>query len=161
MDQPSDMYTPYAGGHCLLYIMFPAEYPECPPEVRFVTPIRHCNVNAYGRVCHSILDRNYTSDTTVLSIMECIYGLLLNPDYDDPLDSTLALEFYEASGIYEDSIRRHVNRHAGGRTREQLRQCLMEGGDIGAPTGASSSDTPAASSSNRVFSLGDKVSCRD
>merc|ERR1712134_78381 len=93
--------TPYQKGTWLLSCQFSQGYPEQPPEIRFVTPIRHCNVNSYGRICHSILDRNYTTDTTVLSIMHCIYGLLLNPDYEDPLDSTLALEFYEASGVYE------------------------------------------------------------
>mmetsp|Transcript_105211 Transcript_105211/g.183004 ORF Transcript_105211/g.183004 Transcript_105211/m.183004 type:complete len:1936 (+) Transcript_105211:74-5881(+) len=122
--------TPYAGGLWVLYCLLPPNYPDCPPEIRFVTPIRHCNVNVYGRVCHSILDRNYTCDTTVLTIMHCIYGLLLNPDYDDPLDSTLALEFYEASGLYENSIMAHVSRHAGGRDREDLRRRLMEGDDI-------------------------------
>ena len=32
--------------------------------------------------------------------MECVYGLLLTPDYDDPLDSTLVLEFYQGSGTF-------------------------------------------------------------
>jgi len=119
--------TPYQGGLWLLYCNLPSDYPECPPQIRFVTPMRHCNVNVYGRVCHSILDRNYTVDTTILSILHCIYGLLLNPDYDDPLDSTLALEYYAASGVYEDTIRRHVQRFASGRTRAQVRMSLLEG----------------------------------
>jgi ubiquitin-protein ligase len=139
--------TPYQGGLWVLYCHLSAEYPECPPNIRFVTPIRHCNVNAYGRVCHSILDRNYTADTTVQSIMHCIYGLLLNPDYEDPLDSTLALEFYEASGVYEDSIRRHVDRHAANRSREALRDCLMTG--------------EALCSARTGFEVGQRVSVRD
>merc|ERR1712224_618865 len=96
----------------------PEQWPEQSPEIRFVTPIRHCNVNPHGRVCHSILDRNYTQDTSIQSILNCLFGLLLNPVYEDPLDSTLALQFYEASGVYEDSIRRHVARHAS-RSREE------------------------------------------
>eukprot|EP00930_Biecheleria_cincta_P063472 TRINITY_DN4900_c1_g1_i1.p1 TRINITY_DN4900_c1_g1~~TRINITY_DN4900_c1_g1_i1.p1 ORF type:complete len:1840 (+),score=271.72 TRINITY_DN4900_c1_g1_i1:43-5562(+) len=117
--------TPYQGGVWLLSCSLPSDFPDGPPEVRFVTPIRHCNVNAHGRVCHSIFDRNYTTDTTVLSIFHCIFGLLLNPEYEDPLDSTLALEFYEASGIYEDSIRRHTAKHAS-RSREQWRKILEQ-----------------------------------
>jgi len=117
--------TPYQGGAWLLSCHFPCNYPNLPPEVRFVTPIRHCNVNAYGRICHSILERNYTADTSVLAIVQCIFGLLLNPDYDDPLDSTLALEFYQGSGTYEDSIRCHVAKHAN-RTRAEWSKLLEE-----------------------------------
>ena len=51
----------------------------------------HCNVNAHGKICHSIFDRNYSSDTTVGTLLEHVYGLLLTPDKHDPLDSTLAL----------------------------------------------------------------------
>jgi len=51
-----------------------------------------------GRICHSIFDRNYTPATSVRVMIDCIYGLLLNPDVSDPLDSTLALDFYAATG---------------------------------------------------------------
>jgi len=128
--------TPYQGGVWLVSCQLPSEYPDVAPVIRFVTPIRHCNINAYGRVCHSIFDRNYTSDTTVLEILHCIYGLLLNPDYEDPLDSTLALEFYEASGVYEDSIRRHVEQHAH-RSRAAWRQHLEDNDEEATVTAAS------------------------
>jgi len=104
--------TPYAGGVWLLYVQFPEEYPEAAPQIRFITPIRHCNINCYGRICHSILDRNYTIDASILTILQCVYGLLLTPDVSDPLDSTLALSFYDDSGLYETSIINHVKRHA-------------------------------------------------
>lgn len=42
--------TPYSGGCWMLSIFFPARYPSVAPEIRFVTPIRHCNINAHGRV---------------------------------------------------------------------------------------------------------------
>ena len=79
--------SPYEGGTWLLFARFPPEFPVLPPEMRFVTPILHCNVNCYGKICHSILDRNWTSDTTMKDVFNCIYGLLLTPDTDDPLDT--------------------------------------------------------------------------
>ena len=82
--------TPYTGGVWLLYIIFPAEFPVEPPEIRFITPIKHCNINQHGRVCHSILGRNWTRETKVRNLLESLYGLLLSPDVDDPLDSSLA-----------------------------------------------------------------------
>ena len=72
---------------------FPLDYPQKPPELRFLTPIYHCNINSQGRVCHSILDRNYTPDTRVKQIFDCIYGLLMTPEPDDPLDNTIASEY--------------------------------------------------------------------
>lgn len=77
-----------------------------------MTPIRHCNINQHGRICHSVLDRNWTSDTTMRRVFECIFGLLLSPDTADPLDSTLALSFYEADGSYEAAILAHTKLHA-------------------------------------------------
>ena len=90
----------YRGGAFLLYVRFPGSYPAQPPVVRFVTPIRHCNINSYGKVCHSVLDRNWSPDTPVRMVLDCVYGLLLSPDYDDPLDSALALLFFQGSGAY-------------------------------------------------------------
>jgi len=104
--------TPYQNGTWLIYVQFPQTYPSVPPIIRFVTPIKHCNINNYGRVCHSILDRNYTPATTILLILQCIYGLLLNPDISDPLDTNLAMMFYEATGQYETQIMEHVNKYA-------------------------------------------------
>ena len=50
--------TPYAGGTWRARFRFPGDFPRSPPECRFVTPIRHANINTSGRVCHSIFDRN-------------------------------------------------------------------------------------------------------
>ena len=77
--------TPYVNGTWLLTMEFPTNFPRSPPHVRFVTKILHCNINSYGRVCHSILDRNWSSETRVKTVLDCIYGLLLAPDVDDPL----------------------------------------------------------------------------
>lgn len=104
--------TPYQNGTWLAYIQFPQTYPYIPPNIRFVTPIKHCNINNYGRVCHSILDRNYTPNIKVSLILQCIYGLLLNPDIVDPLDTNLALLYYEANGLYEAQIMEYVNKYA-------------------------------------------------
>lgn len=41
-----------------------------------------------------------------------MYGLLLYPDHDDPLDSTLTLQMYDSNGEYEAAIIEHVKAHA-------------------------------------------------
>lgn len=64
-----------------------------PPEVRFITPIYHCNMNQQGRICHSVFDRNYSPALTFRQIIDCVYGLILTPEPEDPLDNVIA-SFY-------------------------------------------------------------------
>jgi len=111
--------TPYHKGVWMMTIEFPENFPRAPPNVRFVTRILHCNINSYGRVCHSILDRNWSSTTSIKSVLDNIYGLLLVPDVDDPLDSTLALARADDSGAYEGTIIAHTQRYAFGKTMDE------------------------------------------
>lgn len=37
-------------------------------------------MNSHGRICHSILERNYLVDTKMKDIFDCIFGLLLTPE---------------------------------------------------------------------------------
>ena len=119
---PSD--SVYQKGTWLAYIQFPSTYPQICPNIRFVTPIKNCNVNSYGKICHSILDRNYTPSVKISLILECIYGLLLNPEVSDPLDTNLAMLYYEANGQYEAEIMKHVNKYAL-KSREQWKKELV------------------------------------
>ena len=79
--QPPD--STYTGGTYLLYLDMDEYYPRSPPKARFVTPILHPNINKHGRICHSILDRDWTSDTTLVSLLNVIWSLLLVPNKDD------------------------------------------------------------------------------
>jgi len=116
----------YSGGTWLLYAEFPPDYPLRAPEIRFITPIRHSNVNQYGKICHSIFTRNWTADTSIQTVLNCIYGLMLNPDTDDPLDTTLALSFFSATGDYEAKIMAHVQQFAVQKDRLAWRQEFQE-----------------------------------
>ena len=104
--------SPDADGAWILAISFPEEYPLRSPEIRFITPILHCNVNSHGKICHSIFDRNYNADTSMTTMLSCVYGLLLTPDKHDPVDSTLALSANNDSGEYEGAIMAHCLIHA-------------------------------------------------
>ena len=82
--------TPYEGGIFELFIEFINEYPAKPPNIRFITPIYHCNINSSGRICHTILDRFYAPGVRVGDIFNHVYGLLSSPEEQDPLDSVKA-----------------------------------------------------------------------
>ncbi|XP_011404196.2 PREDICTED: uncharacterized protein LOC105312898 [Amphimedon queenslandica] len=89
----------YSGGVFALSVQFPKKYPFTQPEIRFLTPIYHCNVSgSSGRICHAILGESYTPSTSMREILSYIYGLLMCPDIDTPLDSALAGEYGYQSG---------------------------------------------------------------
>ena len=47
-------------------------------------------------------------DVTVRRLLDCIYGLLLSPQIDDPLNSNLALLYY----VRSDTQNRHIAEHS-------------------------------------------------
>jgi ubiquitin-protein ligase len=81
----------YADGTFLLYLEMGEDYPAFAPKARFITPVYHPNINRHGRICHSILDRNWTVDTTNKDVLDTIYSLLLVPEFSDPMQVTLLL----------------------------------------------------------------------
>ncbi|XP_051741704.1 uncharacterized protein LOC127508105 isoform X1 [Ctenopharyngodon idella] len=104
--------TPYEDGVFELYCEFGPEYPVKPPLVRFVTPVYHCNVNNVGRICHNVFDRNYSAHVTMREILDAIFGLLIAPEPEDPLDSILAEEFQSNKHKYEEEAKKSTKMYA-------------------------------------------------
>lgn len=71
----------YSTGTFVIYLHMEEDYPAFPPQCRFTTSVYHPNINRHGKVCHSILDRNWTSDTTNLQLINTVYSLLLVPEF--------------------------------------------------------------------------------
>lgn len=117
--------TPYAGGVFHLWCRFGEEYPASAPEVRFRTAIHHCNINSTGKVCHSVFDRNWTTDMSMRQVFDCVYGLLLAPEPDDPLDSVLAAQYYEDRAAY-DAAAQQVTRQYAKQSVAELRNRLLD-----------------------------------
>uniref|UniRef100_A0A0G4HFP5 UBC core domain-containing protein n=1 Tax=Chromera velia CCMP2878 TaxID=1169474 RepID=A0A0G4HFP5_9ALVE len=140
--------TPYGGGNWLCYVSFPPDFPARAPEVRFVTPILHCNVNRHGRICHAVLDRDWVASTSIRTVLDCVFGLLLTPDASDPLDSDLALKFYDDSGEYEATVTQHVALHAS-KSLESWEAELT-------PSGSSAQAAAAAGTEDEVMGVGEE-----
>ncbi|CAL8331903.1 unnamed protein product [Lota lota] len=106
MQGPPD--TPYENGIFELYCQFGPDYPVKPPTLRFVTSIYHCNINNSGRICHNIFDRGYNAHISMKDILDAVYGLLIAPEAEDPLDSILAEQFLSSKEKYEQEAKDHT-----------------------------------------------------
>ena len=106
--------TPYADGCFEILVRFSADYPRRPPELRFVTPILHCNIsNPGGRVCHQLLERlSWTVDTSMTDLLNAVTGLLITPEPDHPLNTELAECYHMDKTTYFTRARDHCCKHA-------------------------------------------------
>jgi len=98
---PDDPQSPYCGGTWRLMIRFLDDYPNRAPDVYFVTPILHLNVDKQGKVCHSALDREYMPSAPITHLLACIVSLLIAPDPQHPFNSALAQVYWESVKQYE------------------------------------------------------------
>ncbi|KAJ7908688.1 ubiquitin-conjugating enzyme/RWD-like protein [Mycena leptocephala] len=120
-----DDNCPYKGGTFLLTCDLPVGYPRDPPEVRFVTFIMHPNVSKQGKVCIAELGRLWSSDITLKEIFSLVYGTLLTPDLENPLEIQASLKYYEDDGTYALAVAKAIATHAS-KTRAQWREELGE-----------------------------------
>ena len=113
--------TPYEGGVFRLYVEFTKDYPNNPPNIRFITPIYHCNINSAGRICHKVLDRFYSPEKKIKEILGHVYGLLLEATPDDPLDSYKADLLRTDKQEYDKQTRTFTQLHMREKTRTDIR----------------------------------------
>ena len=95
----------YEGYKFNLDIKLSHDYPYSPIGVKFITPIRHVNINTHGDICLDILKHNWTPSQNIQSIMLSIYILLSEPNIEDPLNSDLAKLYRTNKQEYENSIK--------------------------------------------------------
>jgi len=120
--------TPYEGGTFDFYISFGELYPAKAPEMRFITPIYHSSITHNGKICHPIFNMKYTTDTSIRTILNYVYSLLLMQDFDDymvsNLDITLSFDMQQFRVKAKETTQRYAIR---GKTKEQLvREIIVE-----------------------------------
>jgi ubiquitin-protein ligase len=57
-------------------------------------------MNSQGRICHSVFDRNYSPALSFRQIIDCVYGLILTPEPEDPLDNVIASYYLSDYQVY-------------------------------------------------------------
>ncbi|KAK8024434.1 hypothetical protein PG993_012500 [Apiospora rasikravindrae] len=116
--------TPYSGGTFLLCIHVDEGYPSIAPVSRFITKIWHPNVGMHGRVCHSILDCDWSSDISMTNILNSVYALLFQPEHNDAVNTTATLKMHHDKSRFETEVQANVRVYAT-KSREEWRRALL------------------------------------
>ena len=113
--------TSYRGGLFYLSINFPEDYPKKAPEVCFITPIYHVNVNPkaptfegaenLGHVCISTLNW-WKPEYTMREVLTNIFALFYMGNPDSPYGLDRADEFRNNRSLYEEKIKKFTKKYA-------------------------------------------------
>ncbi len=118
IEAPADSI--YAGGKFGLVVTLPQDYPFKPPQVNFATRIYHPNVtnDNVGNICLGILKvENWKPASRLLSVLEAIRSLLIEPQPDDPLEARIADEYRRDRKEFDKNAKSYVQRYAKGAVR--------------------------------------------
>uniref|UniRef100_A0A8C2RVT7 Ubiquitin-conjugating enzyme E2 T n=1 Tax=Capra hircus TaxID=9925 RepID=A0A8C2RVT7_CAPHI len=81
--------TPYEKGVFKLEVHIPERYPFEPPQIRFLTPIYHPNIDAAGRICLDVLKLPpkgaWRPSLNIATLLTSVQQLMAEPNPDDPL----------------------------------------------------------------------------
>ena len=113
---PSD--TSFRGGLFYLKIIFPKNYPNERPEVLFITPIYHVNVNhikqkgcPLGHICISTL--NYWQDQyKIREVLSNIFALFYLGNPESPYGLDRQSELMNNRPLFEEKIRYFTQKYA-------------------------------------------------
>ncbi|KAI4343847.1 hypothetical protein L6164_011148 [Bauhinia variegata] len=100
--------TPWDGGTFKLTLQITEDYPNKPPNVRFVSRMFHPNIYADGSICLDILQNQWSPIYDVAAILTSIQSLLCDPNPNSPANSEAARLFSENKRDYNRRVREIV-----------------------------------------------------
>jgi len=108
--------TVYAKGVFILKIQIPERYPFQPPNVTFVTPIYHPNIDNGGRICLDILNLPpkgaWQPSLNIATVLTSIGLLLSEPNPDDGLMAEISREFKYNRQVFDINARLWTEKYA-------------------------------------------------
>eukprot|EP01067_Filipodium_phascolosomae_P001164 Filipodium_phascolosomae@DN1804_c0_g2_i1.p1 len=98
--------TPYEGGHFIINIKIPSDYPYNPPKMKFDTKIWHPNVSSQtGAICLDILKSEWSPALTLRTALLSIQALMSSPEPDDPQDAEVASMYKTKRKLFEQTAK--------------------------------------------------------
>eukprot|EP00759_Apiculatamorpha_spiralis_P010882 PhF_6_TR1794/c0_g1_i1/m.2938/K06688/UBE2C, UBC11; ubiquitin-conjugating enzyme E2 C len=95
--------TAYEGLEYRLSLRFSPSYPFEPPQVVFLTPCFHPNVDTSGAICLDILKENWSAAISISELLLSILSLLDNANTASPLNHEAARLWREGQ-IYRQKV---------------------------------------------------------
>ncbi|XP_076452950.1 putative ubiquitin-conjugating enzyme E2 7 isoform X2 [Babylonia areolata] len=115
------------GGYFKAHLIFPKEYPNRPPKMKFVSEMWHPNIDPDGNVCISILhepgDDKYGYEKaserwlpihTVETILVSVISMLADPNDESPANVDAAKMWREQPEEFKKRVSRCVRRSQDG-----------------------------------------------
>ena len=116
--------TIYYGGLFTALLRFPEDFPNSPPEMRFLTEMWHPNIYADGRVCISILhppgtdrfndqeraEERWRPILGIEAILLSVISMLADPNLASPANIDAAVQMKNEPDIYKKRVRALVRR---------------------------------------------------
>ncbi|KAJ2960740.1 hypothetical protein NQZ79_g3967 [Umbelopsis isabellina] len=119
--------SPFEDGTFKLDVQIPQRYPFDPPQIRFVTPIYHPNIDEAGRICADILKMppagSWKPALNLSTVLLALAGLMNYPNPDDPLEVDIATEFKENISVFRHKAKQLTLKHASKSTSNSSSKC--------------------------------------
>jgi len=104
---------PYEGGVFVMEITFPRHYPFQPPQMRFVTPIFHPNVESgSGEICMNRLQTDWSPSRTMAQVFLFICSLLNDPSSENPSEVEISFIYKEKREQFNQIAREWTRKYA-------------------------------------------------
>ena len=104
--------TPYGGGIFFLTVDFPENYPIYGPEVKFMNPIYHLNVQSgTGHICISTLN-SWKPRTPMVSVISAIFALFYDQNPDSPYSGEMAREYQTNRALFNKNAAEWTKKYA-------------------------------------------------
>ncbi|KAF8670850.1 hypothetical protein HU200_050114 [Digitaria exilis] len=108
--------TVYSKGVFILKIQIPERYPFQPPNVTFVTPIYHPNIDNGGRICLDILNLPpkgaWQPSLNIATVLTSIGLLLSEPNPDDGLMAEISREYKYNRQVFDTNAQLWTEKYA-------------------------------------------------
>ncbi|VAH13505.1 unnamed protein product [Triticum turgidum subsp. durum] len=108
--------TVYSKGVFILKIQIPERYPFQPPNVTFVTPIYHPNIDNGGRICLDILNLPpkgaWQPSLNISTVLRSIGLLLTEPNPDDGLMAEISQEYKYNRQVFDINAQAWTEKYA-------------------------------------------------
>jgi len=104
-------------------LAFPADYPNKPPEMKFLSEMWHPNIYPDGRVCISILhdpgnddialesaDERWRPILGVEAVLHSVISMLNDPNIESPANVDASVQFRDDVDDYKKKVKKLVRK---------------------------------------------------